>query len=55
MVLFYHFFPLVSMVFAKFYIQKHNLENEFFRFDVIEVYLSKDKYKINLIKQIDIK
>ena len=40
---------------AKFYIQKHNLENEFFRFDVIEVYLSKDKYKINLIKQIDIK
>ncbi len=39
---------------AKFYLYLHNLENYFVRFDVIEVYLYNNKYKINHIKQITI-
>lgn len=37
---------------AKYYIHCKNLENEFVRIDVIEVYLTKNKAKINHIKQI---
>lgn len=37
---------------AEYYLYKNNLENEFVRIDVVEVYLHKNKYKINHIKQI---
>ena len=36
----------------EYYLYKRNLENEFIRIDVIEVYLYKHRYKINYIKQI---
>ena len=35
----------------KYYIYKHHLENKDIRFDIIEVYVYKEKYKINHIKQ----
>lgn len=35
---------------AMHYIYKHRLENEFIRFDVMEVYLKKDKFFINHVK-----
>ncbi len=37
---------------AKYYLYCKHLENEFVRFDVIEVFFYKEKYKINHIKQI---
>jgi len=38
---------------AQYYLIKNKLENEFIRFDVIEVYLNRDNsFKINHIKQI---
>lgn len=37
---------------AKLYVYKYRLENSFIRFDVIEVYVSNEKYKINHIKNI---
>lgn len=37
---------------AKYYLYKKGLESEYIRFDVIEVYISNDKIKINHIKQI---
>ena len=37
---------------AKYYLHSKHLENEFVRFDVIEVYLRQNSYRINHIKQI---
>lgn len=37
---------------AKYYLYKNNKENIFVRFDVLEIYLSKTKIKINHIKQV---
>lgn len=37
---------------AKYYLHKYSLENNFIRFDVVEVYLSHKKVKINHIKQV---
>lgn len=37
---------------AKYYIHIRNLEDEFIRIDVVEVYIYKKRYKINHIKQI---
>lgn len=39
---------------AKYYLYKHKLENSYVRFDVIEIYLKIDKYKLNHIKNVDI-
>ena len=36
----------------KYYLYIRNLENEFIRIDIIEIYISKNKYKVNHIKQI---
>lgn len=38
---------------TKYYLYLHKLENQFIRFDVIEVYLYNHKYKINHLKQVD--
>lgn len=35
---------------AEFYIYKNKLENRFIRFDVVEVYVKKDKFSIKHIK-----
>lgn len=40
---------------TKYYLHKNNLYNEFIRFDVIEIYLRKNKYKLNHLKNVDIK
>lgn len=37
---------------TKYYLYSKNLENEFVRLDIIEVYINNDKYRINHIKQI---
>lgn len=37
---------------AKYYLYKNNMENEFIRFDVIEVFISTKKISINHIKQV---
>ena len=37
---------------AKYYIYKNHLENEYVRFDIIEIYIYKDKYTIKHIKQV---
>ena len=37
---------------AKYYLYLHKMDEYFVRFDVIEIYISKNKYKINHIKQI---
>lgn len=37
---------------VEYYLYSRNLENEFIRIDVIEIYLCKNKYKVNHIKQI---
>ena len=39
---------------AKYFLYKTKKENSYVRFDVIEVYLGKEKYVINHIKNIDI-
>lgn len=40
---------------TKLYIYIHKLENEIIRFDVIEIYLNKNKCKIKHLKQVDCK
>lgn len=37
---------------VEYYLYSRNLENEFIRIDVIEIYLYKNKYRVNHIKQI---
>lgn len=37
---------------AKYYVYTRNLQDEFIRFDVIEVYFKNSQYKVNHIKQI---
>lgn len=37
---------------VKYYLYSRNLENEFVRIDVIEIYLYEHKYRVNHIKQI---
>lgn len=37
---------------VRYYLYSRNLENEFIRIDVIEIYLYNHKYKVNHIKQI---
>lgn len=37
---------------TKYYIYSHHLENKYIRFDVIEIYKSKNKLYLNHIKQI---
>lgn len=37
---------------AKYYIYKNHLENEYIRFDIVEVYISNNKNIINHIKQV---
>ena len=36
----------------EYYIYSRNLENEFIRIDIIEIYLWKNKYRVNHIKQV---
>lgn len=36
---------------AKYYVYINNLYNEFIRFDIIEIYITKNNYKINHIKE----
>lgn len=38
---------------TKYYLYLNKLENQFIRFDVMEVYLFNHKYKINHLKQVD--
>lgn len=40
---------------TKYYLYKNRLDNVFVRFDVIEVYLVKNKYKLMHLKNVDIK
>ena len=37
---------------VKYYLYRRNLEQELIRLDVIEIYLGKQKYKVNHVKQI---
>lgn len=37
---------------VKYYLYSRNLENEYVRIDVVEIYLYQHKYKVNHIKQI---
>jgi putative endonuclease len=37
---------------VEYYLYSRNLENEFVRIDVIEIYIHNNKYKVNHIKQI---
>ena len=37
---------------VKYYLYINHMENEFVRFDVIEVYLNKNSYRVNHIKQV---
>lgn len=37
---------------VKYYLYSRHLENEFVRIDVVEVYIYKNKYRVNHIKQI---
>lgn len=37
---------------VEYYLYSRNLENEFIRIDVIEIYLYKNKYRVNHIKQV---
>ena len=39
---------------TRYYMHINNIENAFIRFDVIEVYLKKEKYKIQHLKAVDI-
>lgn len=39
---------------TKYYLYKNNLENHFVRFDVIEVYLKENQYKIEHLKGVEI-
>ena len=40
---------------TRFYLHIHGLENEFIRFDVIEIYFIHGHYKVRHLKQVDIK
>lgn len=40
---------------TKYYLYSHNLDHAFVRFDVMEVYLEKSKYKLRHIKAVDVK
>ena len=40
---------------AQYYLYRNRLNNAFIRFDVIEVYLQNDKYKLVHLKNVDIK
>ena len=40
---------------ARYYLHIHRLDNTFVRFDVIEVYLLKEKYKVIHLKQVEFK
>jgi putative endonuclease len=37
---------------AKYYLYKNHLEKSFIRFDVIEIYMTKEKIRVNHIKQV---
>lgn len=37
---------------SNFFIYKYNLINEYIRFDIIEIYIDKEKYSINHIKDV---
>ncbi len=39
---------------AKYYIYKNKLKDRFIRFDVIEIYITKNKYKLMHLKNVDI-
>lgn len=39
---------------TKYYLYLHNLNNAFIRFDVIEVYVSKNRYKLVHMKNVEI-
>ena len=39
---------------ARYYLYKNHLEKSYVRFDGIEIYLKKDKYKLKLLKNVDI-
>lgn len=39
---------------TKYYLHKNKLENSYIRFDVIEIYLRKDKYKLSHLKNVNI-
>lgn len=39
---------------TKFYLHIHGLDNKFVRFDVIEVYFVKNKYKVMHLKNVEI-
>ena len=40
---------------TRYYLHIHKLENNFVRFDVIEVFFDGKKYKLNHLKKVDIK
>ena len=40
---------------TKYYLHIHKLDNAFVRFDVIEIYIAQNKYKINHLKNVQIK
>lgn len=40
---------------TKYYLHIHKLENAFIRFDIIEIYLNKHKYKLRHLKQVEMK
>ena len=39
---------------TRYYLHIHRLDNAFVRFDVIEIYLTNNKYKLKHLKQVDI-
>lgn len=39
---------------AKYYLHNNKLENSYVRFDVIEIYLRKNKYKLSHLKNVEI-
>ena len=39
---------------AKYYIYKNKLKGKFIRFDVVEIYITKNKYKLMHLKNVDI-
>ncbi len=40
---------------TKYYLHIHGLDNSFVRFDVVEIYFFKNKYKVNHLKNVNIK
>ena len=39
---------------TRYFLHRYKIENSLVRFDVIEVFLSKDRYRVNHIKQVEI-